>query len=262
MFNHQWPELFKMKGFLGYMNTPIIKASKGKKIKNFYNESEYNRWKKENNDCKGWKIKYYKGLGTSTSKEFKEYFANKKFITFKCETEDDNDAMDKAFNKSRADDRKVWLSKYNKDNVLDTKKKEICSNDFINKCLIHFSKYDCERSIGNAIDGLKTSQRKILYSGFKRNLTKEIRVSQFAGYVSEQSGYHHGENSLNMAIVKLAQEFTGSNNINLLYPGGQFGTRLEGGDDSASERYIHTHLNKLTRYIFEIHWIVSSIDYT
>lgn len=251
MFNHQWPELFQMKGFLGYMNTPIVKASKGKQVKNFYNESEYNKWKEDHNNGKGWKIKYYKGLGTSTGKEFKEYFGNKKFITFKCDTEEDNDAMDKAFNKLRADDRKDWLSNYDKNNVLDTKKKEISSNDFINKCLIHFSKYDCERSIGNAIDGLKTSQRKILYSGFKRNLTKEIRVSQFAGYVSEQSGYHHGENSLNMAIVKLAQEYTGSNNINLLYPGGQFGTRLEGGEDSASERYIHTHLNKLTRYIFK-----------
>lgn len=250
MFNSQWPELFKMKGFLGYMNTPIIKAKKGKRVKNFYDESEYEIWKKANDNGKGWKIKYYKGLGTSTGKEFKQYFANKKFITFKCETEEDEDAMDKAFNKLRADDRKVWLSNYDKDRRLETKNKEIHTCNFIDDGLIHFSKYDCERSIGNAIDGLKTSQRKILYSAFKRNLQKEIKVAQFAGYVSEHSGYHHGENSLNMAIVKLAQEYTGSNNINLLHPGGQFGSRLKGGEDSASERYIHTHLGKLTRKIF------------
>ena len=163
MFHSQWPELFKMKGFLGYMNTPIIKASKKKKIKNFYNETEYENWKNANNDGKGWKIKYYKGLGTSTGKEFKEYFANKKFITFKCETEEDFDSMDKAFNKLRADDRKVWLGNYDKNTRVDTNKKEITSEAFIDQCLIHFSKYDCERSIGNAIDGLKTSQRKILY---------------------------------------------------------------------------------------------------
>jgi hypothetical protein len=100
------------------------------------------------------------------------------------------------------------------------------------------------------MDGLKISLRKILYSGFKKNLTTEIKVAQFSGYVSEHSGYHHGEASLNAAIVGMAQNFVGSNNINLLEPNGQFGTRLQGGDDSASERYIFTQLNPITRHIF------------
>jgi DNA topoisomerase-2 len=100
------------------------------------------------------------------------------------------------------------------------------------------------------IDGLKISLRKILFSSFKRNLTSEIKVAQFSGYVSENSSYHHGEASLNGAIVNMAQNFVGSNNINLLEPNGQFGTRLQGGDDSASERYIFTALNPLTRYMF------------
>jgi DNA topoisomerase-2 len=100
------------------------------------------------------------------------------------------------------------------------------------------------------VDGLKISLRKILYSAFKRKLTSEIKVAQFSGYVSEHSSYHHGEASLNGAIVNMAQNFVGSNNINLLEPNGQFGTRLQGGDDSASERYIFTMLNSLTRYIF------------
>jgi DNA topoisomerase-2 len=100
------------------------------------------------------------------------------------------------------------------------------------------------------MDGLKISLRKILYSAFKKNLTTEIKVAQFTGYVSENSCYHHGEASLNQAIVGLAQNFVGSNNINLLYPSGQFGTRLQGGKDSASERYIFTYLNKITRKIF------------
>jgi DNA topoisomerase-2 len=116
--------------------------------------------------------------------------------------------------------------------------------------MIHFSTYDCARSIPNMVDGLKISLRKILYSAFKRKLTSEIKVAQFSGYVSEHSSYHHGEASLNGAIVNMAQNFVGSNNINLLQPNGQFGTRLQGGDDSASERYIFTLLNSLTRYIF------------
>jgi DNA topoisomerase-2 len=100
------------------------------------------------------------------------------------------------------------------------------------------------------VDGLKISLRKILYAAFKRKLTHEIKVAQFSGYVSEHSAYHHGEASLNGAIVKMAQNYVGSNNINLLEPNGQYGTRLQGGDDSASERYIFTLLNPLTRFIF------------
>ena len=100
------------------------------------------------------------------------------------------------------------------------------------------------------MDGLKISLRKILFSAFKRNLTQEIKVAQFSGYVSEHSGYHHGEASLNAAIVGMAQNFVGSNNINLLEPLGQFGTRIRGGQDSASERYIFTVLNRMTRTLF------------
>jgi DNA topoisomerase-2 len=102
------------------------------------------------------------------------------------------------------------------------------------------------------MDGLKISLRKILYSAFKKNLTTEIKVAQFSGYVSEHSGYHHGEASLNAAIVGMAQNFVGSNNINLFMPNGQFGTRLQGGKDSASERYIFTCLNKITRTLYPI----------
>jgi DNA topoisomerase-2 len=122
--------------------------------------------------------------------------------------------------------------------------------EFIDKEMIHFSTYDCARSIPNMVDGLKISLRKILFAAFKRRLTSEIKVAQFSGYVSEHSAYHHGEASLNGAIVKMAQNYVGSNNINLLEPNGQFGTRLQGGDDAASERYIFTLLNPLTRSIF------------
>ena len=114
----------------------------------------------------------------------------------------------------------------------------------------HFSKYDCDRSIPNAIDGWKISTRKILYSCFKRNLVSEIKVAQLAGYVSEHSGYHHGEMSLIKGIIGMAQEYVGSNNVNVLMPNGQFGTRLMGGKDHASERYIFTALNPLTKFIF------------
>ena len=250
LFECLWPSLLNIDGFLGFMNTPILKATKSNKIIQFYNEQEYEVWKHENNNGKGWSIKYYKGLGTSTGKEFKEYFKDKKTMDIVLGV-NDKETIDMVFNKKKADFRKEWLSKYERDNILDTLNTKITLGDFIDREMIHFSKYDCDRSIPNMMDGLKVSQRKILYSAFKKNLINEIKVAQFSGYVSEHSGYHHGESSLNGAIVNMAQNFVGSNNINILMPNGQFGTRLQGGKDSASERYIFTNLNKITRMIFK-----------
>ena len=248
LFQTEWSSLTDIPGFIGFMNTPILKAKKGNSELNFYNDGEYNKWKEEN-DIKGWKIKYYKGLGTSTGKEFREYFEKKKIVGFE-RTEKSSDTIDMVFNKKRADDRKEWLKYYDRNAYLDTSKQSVLYEEFIDRELIHFSKYDCDRSIPNMMDGLKISLRKILFSGFKKNLTTEIKVAQFSGYVSEHSGYHHGEASLNAAIVGMAQNFVGSNNVNLFMPNGQFGTRLQGGKDSASERYIFTQLNKITRSIF------------
>jgi DNA topoisomerase-2 len=248
LFQSEWSSLVEIPGFIGFMNTPILKAKKGTVELNFYNEGEYEEWKDEN-DTKGWKIKYYKGLGTSTGKEFREYFENKKTVGFTM-SEKSDDTIDMVFNKKRADDRKDWLKLYDRSSFIDTSKQMITYDEFIHKELIHFSKYDCDRSIPNLMDGLKISLRKILFSAFKKNLTTEIKVAQFSGYVSEHSGYHHGEASLNAAIVGMAQNFVGSNNINLFMPNGQFGTRLQGGKDSASERYIFTQLNKITRTLF------------
>jgi len=252
LFQSEWPSLTTISGFIGFMNTPILKARKGIQELQFYNDGEYNVWKEkqeETNSMKSWKIKYYKGLGTSTGKEFREYFENKKIVGFQY-SENTNDTIDMVFNKKRADDRKDWLQVYDRKAFLDTNKTEVSYEEFIHREFIHFSKYDCDRSIPNLMDGLKISLRKILYAAFKKNLKTEIKVAQFSGYVSENSGYHHGEASLNAAIVGMAQDFVGSNNINLFLPNGQFGTRLQGGKDSASERYICTQLNEITRYLF------------
>ncbi len=247
LFHTLWEDLLKI-NFIGYVNTPIIKAKKGNKNLSFYNDHEYMTWKNENNTS-GWKIKYYKGLGTSTSKEFKEYFKQKKEVMFEY-GEECSDSIDKVFNKSRADDRKTWLENYESSNVTNVNNKSIKVVDFIDKEMIHFSKYDCERSLPSSIDGLKISTRKILFAALKRKLYKEIKVAQFSGYVSEHSGYHHGEMSLQKAIIGLAQEYVGSNNMPLLLPNGQFGSRLKGGKDHASERYIFTLLNTITEKIF------------
>ena len=84
------------------------------------------------------------------------------------------------------------------------------------------------------IDGLKPGQRKILFCSFKKKLFKEINVGEFSGYVFRNSAYHHGEPSLASTIINMAQDFVGSNNINLLKPKGLFGSR-----------YTVRHLSKL-----------------
>lgn len=249
LFHSEWPSLTQIPGFIGFMNTPILKARKGNQELVFYNEGEYESWKEEN-DTKGWKIKYYKGLGTSTGKEFREYFEKKKIVGFNWKGDSSNEAIDMVFNKKRADDRKEWLEGYDRNDHLNTNEEMVSYDDFIKSEFIHFSKYDCDRSIPNLMDGNKTSQRKIFFAALKKGLTSEIKVAQFSGYVSEHSGYHHGEASLNAAIVGMAQNFVGSNNINVFMPNGQFGTRLQGGKDSASERYIFTQLSKIARCIF------------
>jgi len=250
LFQNEWSSLTRIPGFIGFMNTPILKAKKGQQVLKFYNEGEYEHWK-ENNDTKGWNVKYYKGLGTSTKTEFVEYFQEKKFVGFEHTGKLSDDAIDMVFNKKRADDRKYWLENiYNRNSYADTSKTMIPYEEFINKEFIHFSKYDCDRSIPNIMDGLKISLRKILYCSFKSRLNSEIKVAQLSGYVSQNSCYHHGEESLNKAIVGMAQNFVGSNNINLLVPAGQFGSRIKGGSDASSPRYIFTRLEKIARYIF------------
>jgi len=249
MFHELWHELLKIQGFVTYMATPIVKATKGKQVKAFYTQYDYEEWRKTD-ASRGWHVKYYKGLGTSTRDEAKEYFKALNMIPYKYTGDVSDSSIDLAFNKAKADNRKDWLKTYSRSEIINAGPGESVSyEDFVNKDLIHFSNYNLERSIPSVVDGLKTSQRKILFSALKRNLKSEIRVAQFAGYVSEHSGYHHGEQSLNDAIVGMAQDFVGSNNIAWFVPQGQFGTRLQGGKDSASPRYIHTYLQPYIQHL-------------
>ncbi|CAG8482548.1 2580_t:CDS:10 [Diversispora eburnea] len=211
--DHFYPSLMKIPGFLKEFITPIVRCTntRTKRKLSFFTLPEYENWKKVNDDGKGWDIKYYKGLGTSSPAEAKEYFAaiNLHMKPFREVQEGERELIDMAFN-----------------NI---------------------------RSIPSMLDGLKPGQRKVLFGCFKRKLNKEIKVIQLAGYVSEHSAYHHGEASLHSTIITMANNFIGSNNLNLLEPSGQFGSRIQGGKDSASARYINTRLNPLTRLVFSPH---------
>ena len=248
LFHTEWPELLQL-GFVCCLMTPLLKATKGAQTICFYSQSEYEKWIADasaSGGGKGWHVKYYKGLGTSTAAEARDYFTTMNTVRFTWDEESD-DHIDLAFNADRTDDRKEWLTTYDRERHIDVPAggADITYTSFINDELIHFSNADNLRSLPHVMDGFKPSQRKVLWAARKRGLTTEIKVAQLAGYVSETAAYHHGEVSLTQTIVGMAQDYVGASNINLMAPNGQFGTRLQGGKDSASARYIFTALDPI-----------------
>ncbi|OSS53917.1 hypothetical protein B5807_01170 [Epicoccum nigrum] len=253
----QFPSLLKLPGFLLEFITPIVKVWKGdpknpKNLKSFFSMPEYEEWKEQHKHEKGWDHKYYKGLGTSDIKDAQIYFKDldthmKRFHTMRAEEEK---LIELAFSKKKADARKEWLRDFVPGNHLDLTTNEITYDDFVNKELILFSMADNLRSIPSVIDGFKPGQRKVLYTCFRRNIRKDVKVVELAGSVSGSTDYAHGEASMQGTIIGMAQNFVGSNNINCLEPSGNFGSRLQGGSDAASARYTYTRLSPFARKLF------------
>ena len=260
MFHCMWPELLQRDSFITSLATPIVKAFKGKNEKIFYTFVDYKDWLDSSSYSSGWTIKYYKGLGTSDPTEAKSYFVDvedkliKYFWENGSETEPSisEDAMTLAFLKSRADDRKSWLANYDRNDILTYEEKEVGYSEFVHRDLKHFSSYDNVRSLPHIMDGFKPSQRKVLYGSFLGGIDKvEKKVFQLGGIISDKASYHHGDKSMNDTIVGMAQDYVGANNINILEPIGMFGSRLMGGKDAASPRYISTKLSKHCNLIFK-----------
>lgn len=283
LFHYWWPDLLKVNpDFLQTLKTPIVKATSGKKVIEFYNEQDYSKWS-ESKDLSKYKIKYFKGLGTSKKEDAKDTFKRIKELTvdyyhkdpgcdeaillafdkdknkktskkLKVDTDllsnDSNNSNNSAVSLKCTDKRKEWLRNYDKNSYIDMKQQRVCYSELINKELIHFSIYDNMRSIPSLCDGFKPSQRKIMYYMLKKKQTDPIKVAQLSGYVSAETAYHHGEVSLQGAIINMAQDFVGSNNLNLLYPDGAFGSLFLNGKDAASPRYIFTYLQNYSLDIF------------
>ncbi|KAL8795613.1 MAG: hypothetical protein Q9195_001851 [Heterodermia aff. obscurata] len=253
----QYPSLLQIPGFLIEFITPIVKVYKGdpkrpKQSQSFFTMPEYELWKEQHKEERGWEHKYYKGLGTSTTEDAQIYFQDldKHLKEFHTMEENEPELIELAFSKKKADERKEWLRQFKPGTYLDHSTRDVTYTDFINKELILFSMADNMRSIPSVVDGLKPGQRKVLFTCFKRNLKKDTKVVELAGSVSGLTAYQHGEGSLQSTIVGLAQTFVGSNNINCLEPSGNFGSRLQGGSDCASARYIYTRLSPFARKIF------------
>lgn len=256
-FHHFFPSLLKIDGFLKTYITPIVRGFKpNNESLNFYTIADYENFK-NSESANGYSFKYYKGLGTSSTKEMQEYFKSMNDITINYEYVKDADFdINMAFRKSMSQERKEWLKTYNPNETIiyscAKKHKVLPLNDFIHKDLKHFSNADNIRSIPNIVDGLKPSQRKVLYGTLLKcgSTNQSIKVAQLSGFISEKTCYHHGEMSLEQTIISMAQKFVGKNNLNWFEPLGMFGTRLAGGKDHASSRYIFTKMNAITYKTF------------
>jgi DNA topoisomerase-2 len=255
----QFPSLLKIPDFFQEFITPIVKVWQGpdpkkpKALEFFYNQPTYDDWKASHEKELGrWQYKYLKGLGSSSNEDAQIYFKDldKHLKEYGAMQPQEAELLDLAFSKKKADARKEWLGKFVPGTFQDHMTKIKSYDDFVNKELILFSMADNMRSIPSVLDGFKPGQRKVVYACLKRNLIKDKKVNEVAGYVSEQTAYHHGDVSLQGTIVNLAQNFVGSNNINCLEPSGNFGSRLAGGSDAASARYIATRLSPFARKIF------------
>ena len=251
VFHSLYPTLLDRE-FLYAMRTPIMTVYSGKNERDIYSEHEGKAFL-ESLGNKAFRIKWRKGLGSSKRDEVKKSFGQRMVKFQKDEQAEDN--LIKVFDKKFADSRKNWMLEFrpNHDPLpFESKTMELQPiSHFVNQEFITFSMEDCTRSLPHVMDGLKESQRKVLFTCMKKKITSQaVKVAQLAGSVAELTQYHHGEQNLLETIIKLAQDFIGSNNIPYLYQDGQFGTRLEGGKDAAAARYIFTRLEKHTRYIF------------
>lgn len=248
-FHKLFPSLLRIQFFYS-MRTPIVRVYlRGGEVRPFYRMKGLKEFLNEALHVV--KVKYFKGLGSSEDTDIINSFG-KRIVEYR-EDEETDTSFQKAFGKFNTDQRKKWIEEFTEHREQEEGDARIVTSysQFINNELILFSIANCKRSLPSAIDGLKESQRKILYTCFKRKLKKSsLKVIRLAGAVGEETEYHYGEQCLWDTIIGMAWDFVGSNNAPLLYREGQFGSRLSGGKDASSARYISTRLEKITSLIF------------
>jgi DNA topoisomerase-2 len=253
-FERFWPELI-LHGYVKQLATPIIRAfpKSGKDaVESFYTNEEYRHWvlnkfgkdERSTDGLDKWEVKYYKGLATHNDDEaihmFQNYDSSLYTITY-------DDLASKTFEIYYGKDpdlRKIELV---------IRRPPVVINDMSLSCTEHLQSHTKEFQLDNIMrklphmyDGLNPARRKILCGSRNRFLSNngEVKVFQLAGYIAEKMNYHHGSASLEKTIINMAQDYVGANNLPLLLPLSQFGSRFRSGNDYGAPRYIKTKLNK------------------
>ena len=245
-FYRRFRELLQ-RGFVSLLRTPLLRVSIGKQEYTFISRAEYEVWLIEDPSRRKHKPRYFKGLGGSSDEQIHNDMSFMKQVIYLYD-DSTPEFFRLAFDKELTDNRKEWLSKYQADlKAISVDYQPI--SKYIDEELIEFSMADTWRSIPG-FDGLKSSQRKILWAGLKKwgaalyagRKCKEFKVGRYANHAAEETDYSHAETAMSDTIVGMAWDFTGSNNLPYFKKAGQFGTRNYGGKDAANTRYTYTNL--------------------
>jgi DNA topoisomerase-2 len=238
--HYNWPSLLRLP-FLQQFIIPIVKATKGigelAESLTFYSLDEFEQWKTQAENWRHYHVKHYKGLATLRKEEAKECFSNlqRHQIDFRHGGDDDDRTISMAFNNKHLEEWRYRLNVW-KNACKDLRQlgfsgdlyakdiKEVSYHDFVKKDLIRFRNMEYVRLVPSLMDGFNERQRKTLYTCIKRDYKEEINVAQLAVSVAENCAYYQ-PGLLIGTITGLAQDFVGSNNINLLIPNGQFASR-------------------------------------
>lgn len=258
MFYNDWPSLVKREDFLFTLRTYAVRIYKNKKkeiiLHQFWSTQQFHEWMNENRDSLPPRsyIKYFKGIATLTKNEIQNVFRHfdNNLVSF---TYDSNAALSirTALFKTKSAKllRKQWMRKYNPEYTVSYEGTSIPCSDFINGQFKQFCMYSLVRCIPCLMDGLKLCQRKIIWGASKiMSADNEYIVEKLVGKISSLSEYKHGATSMSDALCRMNQRFTNANNINLLRPEGNFGSRLN--NKCGCARYISTKLPPWFRLIY------------
>ena len=257
LFTSIFPTLCKRDNgnFITGMQTPIVRITRPRQPDLLlFDETRYDKFAAEN-DPKTYKVQYYKGLASSRAEDVQHTY-NKKRVLYHCDDKA-TQIMRLTFCKAHTNHRKNWIDQYvpGQGESLDDGGAivDMTYTNFINNEMIKHAVYNTERMIPHIMDGLKTCQRKVLYTIKKKGLThgsEPFKVERLGSAVAEMTHYHHGEGNLSGVISGMANDYIAGNNIPLLDRAGLFGTRNHGGKDVGQGRYIFTRMEYMTQYIF------------
>lgn len=243
-FNTFFPSLLH-RCYLSFWRTPIVGrwrgGDKSPRIY-FYTAYEHEMWISQTPDHDKYEIKYYKGLGSTASWEIPAHIRIPKRVTYiydpLCK-----ESMQKAFDPKFAEARKTMIRNYFPQHYIHTDYQAI--TDFINQEWITYSVASTIRAIPALLDGCKEVQRKILHGAFLnwkiygKKPTDQVVLPVFSNFAASKTKYHHGNDSMQKAIVNMSREFGGTtNNLNLFTGDGQFGNDMTG--EASNTKYLFT----------------------
>lgn len=268
LFYIHWPSLFE-RGFIKTLDTPVVRVYLPNGTLKFYTEHSFNEWFKEHPKTPEKYIKYTKGLSGNSREDIKEDMTNAPTRIFVLDDKG-KELIRRAFDKHLSNERKTWIQEWRdiRDKIIPHVPKELIEHRPVSEFMgISFPQYMIDnlfRSIPSCYDGLKKSQRQILWYAlhlFNYGKTYDPtdksgnKLIEFSSAIIGYSKYHHGPVSLEEATIKMTQDYCGSNNLPIFKAIGLYGTRTGRvfgvGKDHGSSRYLSIASSWWMQYAFD-----------